>query len=87
MADAFVVAHRVPIILAAARSKVPAVYIASGFVRDGGLLSHGPDLVDNFRRGLCGSHPARREAGRSSGAVPDQVRDGREPQDRQRARS
>jgi hypothetical protein len=30
MADAFVVAYRVPIILAAARNKVPAVYIASG---------------------------------------------------------
>jgi ABC-type uncharacterized transport system substrate-binding protein len=50
MADAFVVAHRVPIILAAARSKVPAVYIASGFVRDGGLLSYGADQVDTFRR-------------------------------------
>jgi hypothetical protein len=29
-------------------------------------------------RHLCGSHPARREAGRSSGAVSDQVRDDRE---------
>jgi putative ABC transport system substrate-binding protein len=41
--DAFVVAHRVPIISAAARNNVPAVYIASDFVRDGGLLSYGPD--------------------------------------------
>jgi putative tryptophan/tyrosine transport system substrate-binding protein len=48
--DAFVVAHRTPIILAAARNNVPAVYIASDFVRDGGLLSYAPDLVDNFRR-------------------------------------
>jgi putative ABC transport system substrate-binding protein len=50
MADAFVVAYRVPIILAAARNKVPAVYIASGFARDGGLLSYGPDVVDDWRR-------------------------------------
>src|SRR5262249_11443219 len=32
---------------------------------------------------LCRSHPARREAQRSPCAVPDQIRDGREPQDRQ----
>jgi putative ABC transport system substrate-binding protein len=48
--DAFVRAHRAPIILAAARNKVPAVYIASDFVRDGGLLSYAPDVADNFRR-------------------------------------
>jgi ABC-type uncharacterized transport system substrate-binding protein len=48
--DAFLVAHRTPIILAAARNNVPAVYIASDFVRDGGLLSYGPDDVDIFRR-------------------------------------
>ena len=37
---------------AAARNNVPAVYASSGsaFVRDGGLLSYGPDPVDNFRR-------------------------------------
>jgi putative ABC transport system substrate-binding protein len=49
-ADAFVIAHRAPIILAAARNNVPAVYIASDFARDGGLLSHGPDGVDIWRR-------------------------------------
>jgi len=43
-------AHRAPIILAAARNNVPAVYWASVFARDGGLLSYGPDLVDNLRR-------------------------------------
>jgi putative ABC transport system substrate-binding protein len=48
--DPFVTAHRVPIILAAARNNVPAVYIASDFVRDGGLLSYAPDVVDNIRR-------------------------------------
>jgi putative ABC transport system substrate-binding protein len=42
--------HRAPIILAAARNNVPAVYWQSLFARDGGLLSYGPDFVDNFRR-------------------------------------
>jgi putative ABC transport system substrate-binding protein len=49
-ADAFVVAHRAPIILAAAQNSVPVVYLLSGFVRDGGLLSYGPDPIDAFRR-------------------------------------
>jgi putative ABC transport system substrate-binding protein len=48
--DAFNVVHRAPIIMAAAQNNVPAVHIASQFVRDGGLLSYGPDLVDVFRR-------------------------------------
>jgi putative ABC transport system substrate-binding protein len=48
--DIFLAAHRAPIISATAQSNVPAVYIASDFVRDGGLLSYGPDLVDNVRR-------------------------------------
>jgi putative ABC transport system substrate-binding protein len=42
--------HRVPIISAAARNNVPAVYWSSAFARDGGLLSYGLDVVDNFRR-------------------------------------
>ena len=50
MPDAYTLAHRAPIILAAARNNVPAVYIESGFVKDGGLLSYGVDQVDLFRR-------------------------------------
>ena len=46
----FTTAHRASIILAAARNNVPAVYTQSFYVRDGGLLSYGLDLVDNFRR-------------------------------------
>jgi putative ABC transport system substrate-binding protein len=44
------VQHRGPIILAAAQNNVPAVYNLSTFVRDGGLLSYGPDVIDTFRR-------------------------------------
>ena len=46
----FMAAHRAPIISAAARNNVPAVYIQSDFARDGGLLSYGVDLLDNWRR-------------------------------------
>ena len=50
MPDVFTFAHRAPIILAAARNNVPAVYPNSVHVRDGGLLSYGVDLVDTWRR-------------------------------------
>jgi putative tryptophan/tyrosine transport system substrate-binding protein len=46
----FTITHRAPIILAAARNNVPAVYTVSNFARDGGLLSYGADPVDTHRR-------------------------------------
>ena len=48
--DQFTERHRVPIILAAARNNVPAVYPNSAHARDGGLLSYGPDQIDTYRR-------------------------------------
>ena len=48
--NVFTFLHRASIISAAARNNVPAVYGASDFVRDGGLLSYGPDRVDIIRR-------------------------------------
>jgi putative tryptophan/tyrosine transport system substrate-binding protein len=48
--DIFMTVHRASIIMAAARNNVPAVYVISDFVRDGGLLSYGPDGVDIWRR-------------------------------------
>jgi putative ABC transport system substrate-binding protein len=48
--DGFTQVHHAPIISAAARNNVPAVYNLSGYARDGGLLSYGPDPVDPFRR-------------------------------------
>jgi putative ABC transport system substrate-binding protein len=50
MSGVTLAAHAAPIITAAARNNVPAVYSASYFARDGGLLSYGPDRVDIFRR-------------------------------------
>jgi putative ABC transport system substrate-binding protein len=50
LSGAFMVAHRAPIILAAARNNVPVVYGFSFYARDGGLLSYGVDQVDTYRR-------------------------------------
>ena len=50
MPDVFLNAHRMPLISAAARNNLPAVYYVSNFARDGGLLSYGVDYVDIFRR-------------------------------------
>jgi putative tryptophan/tyrosine transport system substrate-binding protein len=50
MPDAWMTTHRAPIIAAAARNQVPAVYNLSDFARDGGLLSYAADQVDILRR-------------------------------------
>ena len=42
--------HRDLIITLAARHKLPAVYFDRVFVIGGGLISYGPDLIDQFRR-------------------------------------
>ena len=48
--SAAAVLHRELILTLAARHKLPAVYWERFFVADGGLMSYGPDLVDQFRR-------------------------------------
>jgi putative ABC transport system substrate-binding protein len=50
ISDTFTLAHRAPIILAAARNNVPAIYTLSDFAGEGGFLSYGVDRVDTFRR-------------------------------------
>ena len=42
--------HRKTIIATAARHKLPAVYVSRFTVLDGGLISYGPDFVDQYRR-------------------------------------
>jgi ABC-type uncharacterized transport system substrate-binding protein len=42
--------HRDLIIALAARHRLPAVYASRYFVTDGGLISYGPDLIDQYRR-------------------------------------
>jgi putative ABC transport system substrate-binding protein len=60
------------IISAAARNNVPAVYYRSDYVRDGGLLSYGPDpdQVDHFRR--AASYVDRILRGEKPGDLPVQ---------------
>jgi putative ABC transport system substrate-binding protein len=64
------VAHRAPLILAAARNNVPAVYSLSAFARDGGLLSYGVDQVDTWRR--AASYVDRILRGEKPGDLPVQ---------------
>ena len=49
-ASALAVRHRDLIVTLAARHKLPAVYWERFFVTGGGLISYGPDVVDQFRR-------------------------------------
>ena len=42
--------HRDLVVSLAARYKLPAVYITRYFVAGGGLVSYGPDFVDQYRR-------------------------------------
>ena len=49
-ASALALVHRDLIITLAARHKLPAVYFRRYFVTGGGLISYGPDLVDQYRR-------------------------------------
>jgi ABC-type uncharacterized transport system substrate-binding protein len=44
------IAHRDAIIKAASQSRLPAVYPLRVFVTAGGLISYGPDVVDQYRR-------------------------------------
>jgi putative ABC transport system substrate-binding protein len=63
--------HRAPIISAAARNNVPAVYGFSYYARDGGLLSYGGDQVDLFRR--AASYVDRILRGEKPGDLPVQL--------------
>jgi putative ABC transport system substrate-binding protein len=69
--DAFTTAHRASIIAAAARNNVPAVYSNSPYARDGGLLSYGPDEVDNWRR--AATYVDRILRGEKPGDLPVQL--------------
>ena len=42
--------HRELIVALAARHKLPAVYFERSFVAAGGLISYGPDFVDQYRQ-------------------------------------
>jgi putative tryptophan/tyrosine transport system substrate-binding protein len=50
MPDTFLNVHRTIIISLAIRNNMPSVSNTSAYVRDGGLLSYGPDVADVFYR-------------------------------------
>ena len=62
------IAHRVPIILAAARNNVPAVYSQTDFARAGGLLYYG--ALADFR--LVATYVDRILRGEKPGDLPVQ---------------
>ena len=49
-ASASAIVHRDLIIALAARHKLPAVYLSATSSHDGGLISYGPDRIDQYRR-------------------------------------
>jgi putative tryptophan/tyrosine transport system substrate-binding protein len=60
--------HRELIITLAARHKLPAVYSNRSFVAAGGLLSYGPDFIDQYRR--AASYVDRVLKGEKPGDLP-----------------
>jgi ABC-type uncharacterized transport system substrate-binding protein len=50
MPDAFIIGHRAEITSLAARYRVPAVYWSRFFAELGGLISYGPNAVEEYRR-------------------------------------
>jgi putative tryptophan/tyrosine transport system substrate-binding protein len=46
----FLVTNRARIIELAAKHRLPVIYPSTPYAEDGGLMSYGPDIVDNYRR-------------------------------------
>jgi putative tryptophan/tyrosine transport system substrate-binding protein len=49
MAEVFIATHRAPIIGSAARHRLPAMYPRPIYVRDGGLMGYGTDVIELFK--------------------------------------
>jgi putative tryptophan/tyrosine transport system substrate-binding protein len=50
--SALAAVHRDRIAALAAQNKLPAVYVSRFFVTAGGLISYGPDFLDQYRRAV-----------------------------------
>jgi putative tryptophan/tyrosine transport system substrate-binding protein len=68
--DPFMSTHRAIVIALAARHRLPASYGLRNFVRDGGLISYGPDTLDIVRRSA--SYVDRVLRGERPGELPVQ---------------
>jgi hypothetical protein len=55
IAGGLTIVHRKLIIALAAQHRLPAVYWNRMYVADGGLISYGPDTIDQYRRAALGT--------------------------------
>ena len=69
--DPFMSTHRAVVIALAERHRLPAFYGLRNFVRDGGLISYGPDTLDIVRRSA--SYVDRVLRGERPGELPVQA--------------
>ena len=70
-ASAFSLVHRDAIVDLVARHKLPAVYHERSFVAGGGLISYGPDFLDQYRR--AGAYVDRILKGEKPAELPVQT--------------
>jgi putative tryptophan/tyrosine transport system substrate-binding protein len=83
--DPFFGSQRVKLASLAIREKLPAISFRREFAEAGGLLSYGPLFCRRLSRSrrICRQDIERSQAGGSSGDAADQIRTGRQSQDRQ----
>src|SRR5216683_2472114 len=77
--------HRQPLVQLALKHRLPAIYWAREYVEDGGLMTYSASVVDLRRRAAIHVDKILKggQARRSPRRAADQVRAGRQPQDRQ----
>lgn len=51
--DPWTTVNRQLLVSLAARNKLPAICVSRAFAKDGGLISYGPDFVNQYRRGAA----------------------------------
>ena len=87
LADPSIIEHENRIAEVALKTRLPTAFQRRENVEAGSLLSYGPHLTGQFRQaaGLCRPHSEGRQACRSAGATPDQVRAGHQSHDREGA--
>jgi putative tryptophan/tyrosine transport system substrate-binding protein len=71
MTDSFMAVHRGTIISATAKNNVPAIFETTSFVKEGGLISYGPNYRDIFKR--AGTYVDRILHGEGVAGLPVQV--------------